>query len=73
MMVTVEQVLAFVGIFIVVVLTCWIPYLQDLFERVKSLEVNDDVRRDDIIDLKSQIMHIMDKINGGDDNDGLDT
>lgn len=35
--------------------------LHDLFERVDALEVNDNIRRNDIIYVQSQIMRMKEK------------
>ena len=59
MMEVVIQVLACVGGLVVVLgIIALMVNLHDLFERVDRLEVNDNVRRDDIIDIRSQIMRI---------------
>lgn len=53
------QILAYVGgLAIIIGLTCGLVHLHDLFERVETLEVNGNVRRDDIIDIRSQIKHL---------------
>ena len=59
MMETVVRVLAYIGGLVVVIgIACGLVNLHDLFERVDALEVNDDVRRNDIIDVKSQLMRM---------------
>lgn len=52
-------ILAFVGgLASIIGLACGLVHLHDLFERVERLECNDDVRREDIIDIRSQIIHL---------------
>lgn len=52
-------ILAFVGgLAIIIGLVCGLVHLHELFERVETLECNDNVRREDIIDIRSQIMHL---------------
>lgn len=46
------------GLAIIVGIICGIINLHDLFERVERLENNDDVRRNDIIDIRSQLVNI---------------
>lgn len=52
-------ILAFVGgLAIIIGLVYGLVHLHDLFERVETLECNDNVRREDIIDIRSQIIHL---------------
>ena len=50
------------GLTVVISIAWWLVHLHDLFKRVEVLEINDDIRRNDIIDVKSQIMRMKEKL-----------
>ena len=51
--------LAFIGgLTVIIGIVCGIVHLHELFNRVERLECNDEVRRGDILDIKSQLIRI---------------
>lgn len=46
------------GLTVIIGIACGIVHLHELFERVEQLECHDEVRRGDILYIKSQLIRI---------------